>query len=193
MLALDLATNTGWALHKPGMERPHFGTWRLPGTARDVGVRLEALRLKLNELRQIYGDFSHVVFEAQHVPARRFNRATGKMMGGMDMDTLSCLIGLGAMVEWYSRRIWALCYKVPIGSWRKHFLGRGGSFTDRGQKISAKELAVRKCRDHGWFTDSHDAAEACGILDYFLTMIEGYDRPWRDLALLGGINGRAAP
>lgn len=172
------------------MERPHFGAWRLPGPARDVGVRVEALRGRLGELRSLYGDFSHVVFEAQHVPVPRFNRALGKVTGGMDMDTLSCLIGLGAMTEWYAHRLGALSYKISIGEWRKHFLGKGGNFTDRGVKISAKELAIRKCREHGWFTDSEDAAEACGILDYFLTMIEGYERPWRDHALLGGMNGR---
>lgn len=192
MLALDLATNTGWALHSPGMERPHFGAWRLPGTAREVGRRVEALRACIGGLREGYGELSHVVFEAQHVPGRKFNRVLGRMTGGMDMNTLHCLIGLGAMTEWYAYRIGARCYKVNIGEWRKHFLGKGGNFVDRGQKISPKELAIRQCQQLGWFTDSEDAAEACGILDYFLTMIEGYQRPWRDAALFGGALHAAA-
>lgn len=175
VLSLDLATNTGWALHKPGMSRPHFGAWRLPGRARDIGARMEALRLEFNAMRETYGDFSHMVFEAQHVSAK------------MDIDTIACLLALGGMTEWYAHRIGAKCLKVYIGQWRKHFLGTGGNFKDKGEKISAKELALRKCAEHGWHMSSSDAAEACGILDYFLSLIEGYERPWRDAALLGGL------
>lgn len=175
VLALDLATVTGWALHSPGMQRPHFGAWRLEGSVRDIGRRAEHLRQHMNELRTIYGDFSHMVFEAQHVSAK------------MDIDTVYCLMALGGMAEWFAFRVGAKCFKVHISQWRKHFLGRGSSFKDKGKPIDPKELALRKCAEHGWHMNSTDAAEACGILDYFLSLIEGYERPWRDAALLGGM------
>lgn len=175
VLALDLATITGWALHRPGMQRPHFGTWKLKGSSRDIGARMESLRVKLNEHRATYGDFSHLVFEAQHVSAK------------MDIDVIACLLGLGGMAEWYAFKIGAKCFKVHIAQWRKHFLGRGSAFKDKGVPISAKELALRRCAEHGWHMSSADAAEACGILDYFLSLMEGYERPWRDAALMGSM------
>lgn len=174
VLSLDLATVTGWALHRPGMQRPHFGSWHLPGDVRQIGRRAEALRKNLSDLRAIYGDFSHIVFEAQHVSNK------------MDIDTVYCLMALGGMTEWFAHRVGALCYKIHIASWRKHFLGRGSKFVEKGERISPKEVALRVCAEHGWHPDTPDAAEAAGILDYFLSLIDGYVRPWRDAALFGG-------
>lgn len=169
VLALDIATTTGWALHEPGMQRPFFGAIKLPGKAGEVGRRADALERWLRDQYKLR-PFTHFVFEAQHVAAK------------MDIDTVYMLIALGGVVEKFAFQVGALCYKVHISEWRKHFLGRGGGFG----KSSPKELAIQRCAQYGWHTDVHDAAEACGILDFFLTMIPKYDRPWRDNTLMGG-------
>lgn len=169
VIALDLATTTGWALHTPGMERPFFGTVRLPGKAGDIGRRCEALRLFLADQHKMH-KLTHIVFEAQHVAAK------------MDIDTLCMLLALGGMAEWFAHRCGIRIFKSHISEWRKHFLGRGSGFKD----TSPKELAIRKCAEFGWYIDVHDAAEACGVLDHFLSMLPGDpQRPWRDANFMG--------
>lgn len=188
-LALDLATTTGWALHQPGMERPAFGATVLPGSPRDIGQRCESLRQLLVDRNRLYGPITDIVFEAQHVDAQ------------MQMDTVAMLIGLGSFVEWYAHRIGARCFKVHISEWRKHWIGRGGGFKKTPDKKryllghDPKELAIQKCQQFGWFTDVADAAEACGILDFYMHMLKGaddrYQIPWRDRNLFGGFDNQA--
>lgn len=183
VLALDLATTTGWAWHRPGMSRPFFGSFRLPGDPRETGRACDALERFLRDLFIVLkpeGGITHFFYEAQHVG------------GSINMDVLYKLIGLGATVEkfaWQTKRpeqSKSLCYRVNIAEWRKHFLGKGSGFKARGE--DQKELAIQRCAQYGWHTDVADEAEALGILDFSLTMIPGYVRPWRDNALLGGMN-----
>ena len=175
VLALDLATTTGWAWHRPGMPRPFFGAERLPGGPRDVGQpadRLERMLRDLYVLTKSEGGISHFFFEAQHLAAK------------INIDTVYRLIALGGIVEKFAFQVGAKAYKVNIAEWRKHFLGKGSGFKARGE--DQKELAIQRCAQYGWHTDVADAAEALGILDFALTMIPDYPRPWRDNALLGG-------
>jgi len=176
VLALDLATTTGYAWHRPGMPRPFFGSFRLPGDARETGKACDALERWLRDLYIILkadGGISHFFYEAQHVGPK------------LNMDVLYKLIGLGATVEKFAFQTGnRLCYRVNIAEWRKHFLGKGSGFKARGE--NQKEMAIQRCGQYGWHTDVSDAAEALGILDYSLTMIPNYVRPWRDNALLGG-------
>jgi hypothetical protein len=185
-LALDLATTTGWALHQPGLERPFFGAIKLPGRPRDIGARMEALRVFLADKHAIYKPTDYL-FEAQHVPMPK-KLPGGKWSGpSMDIDTLAMLLGLGAMVEWFAHRVGARCFKVHISEWRKHFIGRGSGFGATG----AKEMAIRKCAEFGWHTDVADAAEACGILDFYMHLLAQADHdyaiPWRNKSFFGGL------
>jgi hypothetical protein len=192
VLALDLATTTGWALHRPGMQRPFFHAFTLPGGPRDVGEPAAALeewlRDKMREMRA-GGGISHFFYEAQHITPN------------INMETTARLIGLAAIVDKFAFQTKAKAYSVDIGTWRKHFIGRGSGFkrekvwNEKKQKMvngkylpgeDPKELAVQRCEQYGWHTDIHDAAEACGILDYSLTLLPDYHRPWRDKLLMQG-------
>lgn len=184
VLALDIATTTGWALHFPGLERPYFGAFRLPGDARAVGQPADALERWMRDMcitMKARGGISHIFFEAQHISQKA------------NIDTVYRLIALGGVVEKFAFQIKAHTYKVDISSWRKHFIGRGSGFKKTPDKKAylpgedPKELAVQTCADYGWHTDVADAAEAIGILDYALTMLPDYERPWRDRKILGGI------
>lgn len=171
VLALDLATKTGWALHKPGMERPFFGTLQLPRTAEEVGEPMERLRVFLADQHTMHGGLTDLVFEAQHVA------------GKIDINVVRKLLGLGGMCEWFAHRIGARCYVVHIGTWRKHFLGRGNM-----NRESAKLKAMDECRRLGIDPPDDNAAEAMGILDYYLSLkrLNGapYPRPWRDAGFM---------
>lgn len=168
VLALDLATVTGWAIHKEGEPRPYYGSFTLPASPNEVGPPMERLRLFLAEKHRIWG-LTDIVFEAQHISPKMSIAGTMK------------LIALGAMVEWFAHKIDAKCYDVHISTWRKHFIGGGGH---RRDEAKAKCLAV--CQRLGWSTLEVDAAEACGILDYYLSLKPNYERPWRDRLFMGG-------
>lgn len=187
VLALDLATTTGWALHRPGMERPFFGAERLPGKPIDVGRPAERLRQILAEKHELYGGLTDIIFEAQHIGSV-MDKRTGKMRN-ISIDTIYRLIALGGIVEWFAHCVGARCYKVHIQEWRKHFLGRGTGFKGR----DPKDIAIDRCAALGWHTDVADAAEACGILDFYLHLLKRavpeYPIPWRDRELFGGACG----
>jgi hypothetical protein len=178
VLALDLATTTGWAIWKTGMKRPHVGALRLPANPQEVGRPIAALFTQLMDLDQTYGPITDLVFEAQHIAAK------------VNADTVYRLIGLGAHCEWIAhewsqqpRRQKVRCFKCHIQSWRKHFIGQGTGLSTQ----AFKEAAIRKAEELGVITEVADAAEAFGILDYYLAQIAQADRsvvtPWRDNAL----------
>ena len=184
VVALDLATTTGWAWHRVGMPRPFFGAMKLPGGPHEVGKPADALERFLRDLfltLRPEGPPTHYFFEAQHID------------GQINIDTVYRLIALGGIVEKFAFQTGAKVYKVHISEWRKHFIGRGAGFKRDGAGRylpgeDPKELAIQKCAQYGWHTDVADAAEACGILDFSLSLIgdDVHPRPWRDAALLKG-------
>jgi hypothetical protein len=186
VLALDIATTTGWAWHREGMPRPFFGATRLPGKAGAIGEPADALLRFLREtyitLRDSGDPITHFFYEMPFLP-QSVNSSTSKR-----------LMGLLAICEMFAHQVGAVgCYEVDIATWRKHFIGRGSGFKKTADKKAylpghdPKDLAINRCAQYGWHTDVHDAAEALGILDYSLTLIPDYHRPWRDNALLGGM------
>lgn len=185
VLALDLATVTGWALWQPELERPFFGAMRLPGGTNDVGAQVEALRAFLQEKHDLY-KFTDIVFEDQLIP------------GNVNSSTARRLMGLAAIVEWFCFVNKIRCWSIELSTWRKHFIGRGSGFKRSKTKPFAylagedpKEMAIRKCEEFGWHTNVADAAEACGVLDYYLHLLAKADRkfiiPWRTATMFGGL------
>ncbi len=183
VLALDLASVTGWALYAKGMERPFFGTTRLKRPTGTNGEAMEKLRKVLADTHAVH-ELTDIVFEAQHLGS------------AVNPQTIYLLIGMGAMVEWFAHRIGARCFIVDIGTWRKHFLGKGGfkqAKNEDGAKVGptgrqqAKQKSIDVCNSLGWFPPDDNAADACGVLDYYLSMpaiAKIYPRPWRDDLLL---------
>ncbi len=184
VVALDLATTTGWAWHRLGMPRPFFGAMKLPGTPGEVGKPADALERWLRDLYltlKADGPPTHYFFEAQHIDSK------------INIDTVYRLIALGGIVEKFAFQTGARVYKCHIQEWRKHFIGRGAGFKrDKATKQylpgeDPKELAIQRCAEYGWHTDIADAAEACGILDFSLSLMgDAHPRPWRDAALMKG-------
>lgn len=185
VLAFDLATTTGWALWQPGLERPFFDAMKLPGGTNDVGRQVEALRVFMEEKHHLYR-FTDMIFEDQFIP------------GNVNSSTARRLMGLAAIVEWFAHVHGIRCFSVDLSTWRKHFIGRGGGFKRSKTKPfnylpgeDPKELAIRKCGEFGWHTNIADAAEACGVLDYYMHMLAKADRsfviPWRERPLFGGM------
>jgi hypothetical protein len=183
VLALDLATVTGWAAWGQGFNSslPACDAVRLKGRSGEVGMSTEHLRLVLNELHRRFA-FTHIFFEAQHIPMPKKHKPDGEVQSRpINIETIYKLISLGGMVEWWGYKAGVEVFKVEIGSWRKHFLGRGTGFKKAG--MDPKDEAIRRCEAIGVLTTNHNTAEAVGILDYSLTLFDNLVPPWRDKAI----------
>jgi hypothetical protein len=178
VLALDLAAQCGWARYGKDMARPFYGSVRLKRPAGSLGEQMEKLRALIADQHAI-GPLTDIVYEAQHIG------------GNVDPQTVYSLIGMGSFCEWFAHRIGARCFMVDIGTWRKHFLGRGnfkaqGKLTARAQ---AKQRSLDRCAEYGWYPTDDNAADALGVLDYYLSLpaiANIYPRPWRDAVLMAG-------
>lgn len=178
VLALDIATRTGWAIFGDDMDEPFFGTLVLPKGAQEVGAPMEAFRQFLVDQHRMHR-FTHIVIEAQHVAVGRRNK-DGESVAGIDINVVRKLIALAGMAEWFAHKIGAECWQVHIGTWRKHFLGRGTGM----DRKTCKQMCLDQCRRLGFHPPDDDSAEAFGILDYFLSILTNDIRPWRDRAYM---------
>lgn len=171
-VALDLSIrSTGWAWWKEGHDRPASGTWELAphlDYAARAFVRLHKNLLDLHQLDPI----EHMVFEEPpptHMLGGHTNAKTEAAKYGLVAHAMSFAEALG--ISWRP---------VSIVAWRRHFLGK----MPRGIKTpDLKAMAMRRCRELGFDVNKHDAAEACGLLDYELSCA-GIIAPWRNEHLL---------
>ena len=172
VLALDLATHCGWAVFSEGMDRPFFGSLTLKRKGAENGEAFEKLRQFLAEKRTLYG-VTHIIIENQHIAANT------------DRQRIVLLMGFAAMVEWFCHRTGIIVHCVEPGTWRKHFIGHG-----RLKRAEAKKRCMDQCNLLGWYPPDDDAGDACGILDFYLSLLEatpmGIVRPWRDSGLFAG-------
>lgn len=147
ILALDLATKTGWASWAPGRLLAS-GTMQLPKTGEDVGLFLDSY-LKWLETTIEECAPKWIVFEAPILPKQT------------RLATLRKLYGLANITELVARWRGVDCSEVNISTVRKHFCDRG-----TGPRDQMKRLVMDACRDRGWEPVDDNAADALAILDY---------------------------
>ena len=151
ILALDLATTSGFAWGKPTSE-PRFGSIRFgqPG-----GSRASCYREFRNWLEAWFGDAKPpdlIVFESP--VAMMIGR------GGTNADTVKKLVGLCEHLEEW-------CYdkvelrEANLSQIRQHFIGISTPTSDE-----AKRLTVDRCMELGWKVRDDDEADACALWDY---------------------------
>lgn len=150
ILALDLATSTGFAVLDTVAGDPLFGTHRMPPCGRDFGGRFAAFDTWLARLID------------EHRPDRAvYEKPITTLHGKTSLEAKVGLIGLCAMTEFR-----CACEKIPVG-WinnnecKKHFVGRGNF--GKSQKPYPTLVA---CHDRGWFVETTDEADACALADY---------------------------
>ena len=185
ILTLDLAGQTGWAVHENGMNRSASGSVLLKRKNGTMGEAAERLRLLLADKHQIYGGLSDIVFEAQHIG------------GKVNPQTIYLLIGLGLMTEWFAHKIGARVFCCDIGTWRKHCFGVGSFKAKKNQdgkviataRAQAKAKAIDYCNARGWHPSDDNEADALCIIDFYLSILPPsaqVERPWRDATLMAG-------
>lgn len=151
VLALDLATITGWAHGKPG-EAPNFGSVQFgkPGTS-----RAKIYRAFREWLETVWNARNHqpdlIVFESPAVPS---------IMGGRThVDTTKMLFGLSEHLEEWAYEKFEL-REASVSQVRSHFIG--GNFKSK----IAKPMVMERCVELGWKTETYDQSDACALWDY---------------------------
>ena len=151
VLALDLATVTGFAIGVPGAN-PRCGHVRFskPGSTRAVAFR--AFRDWLDDQwgkREEIPDL--VVYESPAVPSF--------MAGKTNIDTTRLLFGLVAHLEEWAHHKTEL-REATVSQVRAHFIG-----SNMKAKI-AKPLTLERCRDIGWEVATTDEADAAALWSF---------------------------
>lgn len=144
ILALDLATRTGWARGRPG-ETPRFGRILLHG---DRAKRYRELRQWLApQLTQV----DRVIYESAAVPMVMAGRTTN--------ETGLFLIGLCEHVEELCLDVVEL-WDVSVSTVRVHFIGKNM------RREAAKAMTRERCEGLSWMVTNDDEADACALWSY---------------------------
>jgi hypothetical protein len=176
-LALDLATEAGWAAWDAAWPAPAFGTLLLRSGAEELGFPMEKLRRFLNFMHA-KTSLRGLFVEAPINPRPKMK--DGRMMLQTSMQTIKKLNAYAAMAEWWAYKLELPYRLVEQQDWRKHFLGKGS-----GRGIDWKQLSKDRCKELGWSTKNDNEADAAGQLDYGLACF-GVHVPWRDALMFGG-------
>lgn len=165
ILALDLATRTGWALWSPGA-LPEYGSIVFPGTGTGTGLFFAGYADWLTG--HIEQGTGHVIFEGPIKPGPLSAlQATRKTFG---------LIGI---TEGICHASDIRCDEANNTKWRSHFFGKGA-----GRRGALKQLCIEECRARGFAPKNDDEADALGILDYAAHVLQ-IPTDWPDRGLLG--------
>ena len=157
VLALDLATKTGWAA---GPDPVRYGVWDLSAYA-SVARRLRMLRTKLDRLRDEVA-ITDVMYETPWV-GRKTHQHTARL-----------LMAMPVIVEMFCDEHDIRCWEVAAPTWRKHFLGVGQVRVGKhgSSRDELKRMARERCRLLGYAVSTDDEADALGILDYALGFLK---------------------
>ncbi len=155
ILALDLATTTGWACGKPTGELSHgFIRFAKPGASHEA-IFAAACRWMI-EMMEMQPDM--VVFEAP--------MATSFKKGKTNASTTALLYGLPAVVG--AVAFMSGCYNIRKAETRDvriHFIG------SNLPRAKAKALTVRNCRLMGWDVTDDNEADALATWHYVCTLL----------------------
>jgi hypothetical protein len=151
VLALDLATTTGWCIGVPG-STPECGHVRFskPGSS-----RAQTYRAYRNWLDGVWGKREEIpdliVYESP---------AVGMHMGGKtNVDTLKLLSGLAEHLEEWAYQKTEL-REASVSQVRAHFIGQ-----NLKAKV-AKPLVFERCVELGWPVETTDDSDAAALWDY---------------------------
>jgi hypothetical protein len=149
ILALDLASVTGWACGEPGREPSHgFIRFAAPGASHEA-IFASALTWALHMLDQYRP--KTVVWESPLATS----------FGVTNIKTTGLLFGLPAIVgaAAYSRQIYN-CRKADTRDVRIHFIGKNL------RREPAKAATIARCNALGWNVTDDNEADALAIWHY---------------------------
>ena len=163
LLALDLSSNTGWAIGPVG-QRPRYGTLRLPSTGNEIGRFADAFDTWLSDMITMYApDFC--AFESSFIPP------TTTLM------TVRKLTGLAWHTEFVCRRRDVTCTEVNNATVKKFWAGTGRA---------KKPEMIAAARGFGFPVDDDNQADALGLWHHVCEVKHPGRNEWMCLGRLGG-------
>lgn len=161
VLALDLATKTGWCLGEPG-QRPAIGTFNLASrrAAWTSDDRSFALGWALRDLFKEYGVPTAAAIEATvFMGPKKDGEKTTQYNTTKGLDELN---GAARAIcgAWHIPTVEI----VPCGTWRKHFIGKA-SF---GGRDATKLAAFERAQLLGHEVKNDNESDAVGIWDWMV-------------------------
>lgn len=143
ILALDLGTNTGWAIQRKDGQI-YSGTQNFkPDRFSGGGMMMLKFGNWLETLHQTSGLIELIVFEEVR---RHAGTTAAHVYGGF----------LGIMSAWAEKKV--IPYQgVPVGTIKRHATGKGNA---------SKEEIVRAIVDHGFSPMDHNEADAIALIRY---------------------------
>lgn len=150
VLALDIASKTGWAFGAPNL-RPTHGILALPAPGLDLGGHGAAFADGMADLLTVHQP-SRIVIEAP------FYQAKGQAI------TIEALLGLNMMAHTIAYRWDLRIAKVPAVTARKAMLGRA----QFGGRDEGKKAVMAWCRAQGWEPRDDNAGDALVLLAHAL-------------------------
>lgn len=173
ILALDLATNTGWCVDSPE-HHPVCGSVRLKNPHQGRGDAGRTLWIWLRSIAQQY----HPDFIAYETPIM-----SGARPGViMNENTARLLIGLPMIVDAFASDAKIDCRDQPVQTIRKHFLGKG-------RPSNPKKAVLDRCKLLGWGPKDDNAADACAVWDYAKSLKDPDYRTEKSTPLFGRSGG----
>lgn len=157
VLALDLATKTGWAVGCLN-DVPRFGSLRFAREGHSMAAHFAGCAQWLNDMVAVETP-RLVVFESPLPTSFTFGRTTA--------DTGRWLIGLTAIVEatLYGRGFDVR--EASVTDVRRFFLG-----TNNFKRDDAKLATKRRCIELGWQVGDDNAADACALWLYQCSLLD---------------------
>jgi hypothetical protein len=149
ILALDVATTTGWAFGRPDGP-PTFGSIRFgkPGTSRAVCYR--EFRAWLDMWANYRKCPDLIVFESP---------VASMMHGQTNVDVIKKLIGMCEhLEEWAHDKI--ELREANVQQIRQHFIGCSP------KREEAKRLTIERCHELKWAAINDNEGDALALLDY---------------------------
>lgn len=147
VLALDVATATGWCTDGPSGGKPLFGTFRIHHEGDDLGDAYVEYNQRLRWLIQEHKP-DKLIFEA---PLPRGGKGAFR---GDSAAAARKLMGLAAMTEFVGCSLELDVWEVSISEIRRHFVGDGSA---------DKEHVWKMCRLLGWNPQTYDESDAGAV------------------------------
>ena len=165
ILALDIATKTGWALGAPGT-MPKVDVERFKRTSEDTWFVADGAAKFIRDVCFIESTRPDlIVFEASLPNFESKDEREGEreiVRSAASMLTPPLIIGA---VRGIAACYGIQCEMVYPSTWRKHFLGRANF----GNREATKWQTLKRCYDLKYLPitcKDDNQADACGIFDY---------------------------
>lgn len=159
ILALDLASRTGWACGFPHEDKPRSGSVRFAREGASLGAIYAGCRQWLADFLATEPDVRLIVFEAPMAPQH--------MAGFTTAHIIRVLIGLCAVVEEYGHAGGYDVREAKASEVREHFLG-----TNRIKRKEAKSATIDACNRLGWAPSDDNAADALALWHYQASFLD---------------------